>query len=199
MTASSMLDVRSMARGCLQLRVLSSVHRYAPCVASIRTPHNNLRPCKLSRRFGSRVVQSSLQEGRLNVRDIDEEQLAIRLQGLKHHAGRCHLLETTTFAGVGLELQGCVDIGSYAAIYKARSVGRSLTFEEGSVSSDSNVSLPGVAGTIFAVKVLRSCMMDPDSTRDFRREALLLGRVDHPGIIKMYHYGKVPQPYMVQF
>lgn len=181
MTASSMLDVRSMARGCLQLRVLSSVHRYAPCVASIRTPHNNLRPCKLSRRFGSRVVQSSLQEGRLNVRDIDEEQLAIRLQG------------------VGLELQGCVDIGSYAAIYKARSVGRSLTFEEGSVSSDSNVSLPGVAGTIFAVKVLRSCMMDPDSTRDFRREALLLGRVDHPGIIKMYHYGKVPQPYMVQF
>jgi serine/threonine protein kinase len=40
-------------------------------------------------------------------------------------------------------------------------------------------------------------MMDADSTRDFRREALLLGRVDHPGIIKLYHYGKVTQPYMV--
>jgi serine/threonine protein kinase len=69
--------------------------------------------------------------------------------------------------------------------------------QKGIVSTTTNKSLPGVSGTVFAVKVLRSCMMDADSTRDFRREALLLGRVDHPGIIKLYHYGKVPQPDMV--
>lgn len=39
--------------------------------------------------------------------------------------------------------------------------------------------------------------MSAESIRDFRREALLLGRVDHPGIIAMYQFGKIPQPYMV--
>lgn len=53
----------------------------------------------------------------------------------------------------------------------------------------------GEAGRIFAVKVLQT--RSAESVRDFRREALLLGRVDHPGIIKMYHYGKIPQPFMV--
>jgi len=41
----------------------------------------------------------------MKVDDVDEEQLAFRLQGL------------------GLELQGCIDTGSYAAIYKAKSTG----------------------------------------------------------------------------
>jgi serine/threonine protein kinase len=55
----------------------------------------------------------------------------------------------------------------------------------------------GAAGTIFAVKVLRSSMADSVSIRDFRREALLLGRLDHPSIIKMYHFAKLPQPFML--
>ena len=56
----------------------------------------------------------------------------------------------------------------------------------------------GSAGSVFAVKVLRASVADSVSIRDFRREALLLGRVDHPGIIKMHHFGKLPQPFMVE-
>jgi hypothetical protein len=37
----------------------------------------------------------------------------------------------------------------------------------------------------------------PSPFVSFRREALLLGRLDHPSIIKMYHFAKLPQPFMV--
>ena len=92
-----------------------------------------------------------------------------------------------TLQGIGLELLDCVDKGSYAAVYKATSVG----------GGDVERTWLGEAGEVFAVKILLTSMMNEDSVRDFRREALLLGRVDHPGIIKMYHYGKTPQPFMV--
>lgn len=55
----------------------------------------------------------------------------------------------------------------------------------------------GEPGKTFAVKILLKSMLNEDSARDFRRESLLLSRVDHPGIIKMYHVGRSPQPFMV--
>ena len=94
-----------------------------------------------------------------------------------------------TLKRMGLELRDCVDKGSYAAVYKAVST----------VSAEEDPARPwlGEVGKVFAVKVLLTKMINEDAVRDFRREAEVLGRVDHPGIIKMHYYGKNPQPYMV--
>ena len=84
-----------------------------------------------------------------------------------------------------------MDKGSYAAIFRAVSLGDAGT------GSDDAARWQGEKGTVFAVKILLTSMTSEDFVRNFRREALLLGRVDHPGIIKMHHFGKSPQPFMV--
>ncbi len=48
--------------------------------------------------------------------------------------------------------------------------------------------------TRFAVKILSSSKAkSPDAVRDFKREALLLARVDHPGIVRMHHFAALPE------
>ena len=84
-----------------------------------------------------------------------------------------------------------MDKGSYAAIFKA------VSLEDAGTGSDGAAGWQGETGTVFAVKILLTSMTSEDFVRNFRREALLLGRVDHPGIIKMHHFGKSPQPFMV--
>eukprot|EP00227_Mantoniella_beaufortii_P006466 CAMPEP_0197611240 /NCGR_PEP_ID=MMETSP1326-20131121/54977_1 /TAXON_ID=1155430 /ORGANISM="Genus nov. species nov., Strain RCC2288" /LENGTH=637 /DNA_ID=CAMNT_0043179865 /DNA_START=223 /DNA_END=2133 /DNA_ORIENTATION=+ len=105
---------------------------------------------------------------------------------------------------LGLELQmGCIGKGSSAAVFKAVSLGNGGTSnaaaEDGrGAESLETLTWQGEAGKVFAVKVLLASAMDAESSRDFRREAALLGRVDHPGIIQMHHYEKSgPQPFMV--
>ena len=92
---------------------------------------------------------------------------------------------------IGLELQGCVDKGSCAAVFKAVSLGSATACAE------DEHTWQGEKGTVFAVKILLTSMTNEDFVKNFRREALLLGRVNHPGIIRMYHHGKTPAPFIV--
>ena len=44
------------------------------------------------------------------------------------------------------------------------------------------------------MKILSSSKAkSPDAVRDFKREALLLARVDHPGIVRMHHFAALPE------
>lgn len=129
------------------------------------------------RRLDERITKkrsSSVKQEETTIEDVNELELR------------------ATLKGIGLELQDCVDTGSYAAVFKAVSVG-----DAGAAEGDR--SWQGEAGKVFAVKILLNSMVNEDSVRDFRREALLLGRVDHPGIIKMHHFGKSPQSFMVGY
>ena len=76
-------------------------------------------------------------------------------------------------------------------MFKAVSLGETVAGVEG------ETTWQGEQGTVFAVKILLTSMTNEDFVKNFRREALLLGKIDHPGIIKMHHFGKTPQPFMV--
>lgn len=160
------------------------------------------RPCfrrhRYNQRYGVRPTSSSNADiSAAEIQDVDEFELARKLQGLMWWEYlQCDQLKTPRI-GIGLELQACIDKGSYASIYRAKSFGRPESSEQKPCDQHAKYAWQGAAGTIFAVKVLRSSMADSVSIRDFRREALLLGRLDHPSIIKMYHFAKLPQPFMV--
>lgn len=150
-------------------------------------------------RRGSRKAQPALAEEQTKSEEINEVELARELKGASVVLEMLaeffwifltprHLPFVSSIA-IGLELQGRVDDGSYAAVFKAVSLGN---FGDAESAGD---SWQGEAGRVFAVKILQT--MSAESIRDFRREALLLGRVDHPGIIAMYQFGKIPQPFMV--
>ena len=57
--------------------------------------------------------------------------------------------------------------------------------------------MAGRRGTLHAVKILSATASTVSSRRDFKREATLLTRVNHPGIVKVQYYDETPQPYMV--
>ena len=95
--------------------------------------------------------------------DVDELKLASELEA------------------IGLELQGCIDTGGYAAVFKAVSRGAGQLNPDGRNESQESFTWQGEAGNVFAVKILLASMWNTDCMRDFKREALLLSRVDHPG------------------
>ena len=88
----------------------------------------------------------------------------------------------------GLRLGERVDQGSFAVVYKATSAG---------MRGGDETSWQGAEGTLHAVKILSATASTVSSRRDFKREATLLTRVNHPGIVKVQHYDETPQPYMV--
>ena len=87
----------------------------------------------------------------------------------------------------GLTLGERVDQGAFAVVYKATSAG----------GGDGDDAWRGGAGTVHAVKVLSAAANTVSTRRDFEREAKLLTRVSHPGIVKAHFYDDSPQPYMV--
>jgi len=88
----------------------------------------------------------------------------------------------------GLILGERIDQGSFAVVYKAESTG---------LNGYGSSSWQGEAGTVHAVKILSATASTVSSRRDFKREATLLTRVDHPGIVKVSYYDESPQPFMV--
>jgi serine/threonine protein kinase len=88
----------------------------------------------------------------------------------------------------GLVLGERIDQGSFAVVYKAESTG---------LNGYGSSSWQGEAGTVHAVKILSATASTVSSRRDFKREATLLTRVDHPGIVKVSYYDESPQPFMV--
>ena len=90
--------------------------------------------------------------------------------------------------GVGLVLRERVDQGSFAVVYKATSTG---------LNGFGVTSWQGEAGTEHAVKILSATASTVSSRRDFKREATLLTKVNHPNIVKVQYYDESPQPFMV--
>ena len=88
----------------------------------------------------------------------------------------------------GLVLRERVDQGSFAVVYRAVSDG---------LKGYGATSWQGEEGTVHAVKILSATASTVSSRRDFKREATILTRVDHPGIVKVQYYGETPQPFMV--
>jgi len=88
----------------------------------------------------------------------------------------------------GLVLGERIDQGSFAVVYKAESTG---------LNGYGSSSWQGEAGTVHAVKILSATASTVSSRRDFKREATLLTRVDHPAIVKVSYYDESPQPFMV--
>ncbi len=88
----------------------------------------------------------------------------------------------------GLVLRERVDQGSFAVVYRAVSDG---------LKGYGATSWQGEEGTVYAVKILSATASTVSSRRDFKREATILTRVDHPGIVKVQYYGETPQPFMV--
>jgi len=88
----------------------------------------------------------------------------------------------------GLVLRERVDQGSFAVVYRAVSDG---------LNGYGSTSWQGAEGTVHAVKILSATASTVSSRRDFKREATILTRVDHPGIVKVQYYGETPQPFMV--
>ena len=88
----------------------------------------------------------------------------------------------------GLVLRERVDQGSFAVVYRAVSDG---------LNGYGATSWQGEEGTVHAVKILSATASTVSSRRDFKREATILTRVDHPGIVKVQYYGETPQPFMV--
>ena len=88
----------------------------------------------------------------------------------------------------GLVLRERVDQGSFAVVYRAVSDG---------LKGYGATSWQGEEGTVHAVKILSATASTVSSRRDFKREATILTRVDHPGIVKVQYYGEKPQPFMV--
>ena len=88
----------------------------------------------------------------------------------------------------GLVLRERVDQGSFAVVYRAVSDG---------LKGYGATSWQGEEGTVHAVKILSATASTVRSRREFKREATILTRVDHPGIVKVQYYGETPQPFMV--
>ena len=88
----------------------------------------------------------------------------------------------------GLVLRERVDQGSFAVVYRAVSDG---------LKGYGATSWQGEEGTVHAVKILSATASTVSSRRDFKREATILTRVDHPGIFKVQYDGETPQPFMV--
>ena len=88
----------------------------------------------------------------------------------------------------GLVLRERVDQGSFAVVYRVVSDG---------LKGYGETSWQGEEGTVHAVKILSATASTVSSRRDFKREATILTRVDHPGIVKVQYYGETPQPFMV--
>ena len=83
----------------------------------------------------------------------------------------------------GLVLRERVDQGSFAVVYRAVSDG---------LKGYRATSWQGEEGTVHAVKILSATASTVSSRRDFKREATILTRVDHPGIVKVQYYEETP-------